>query len=204
MKTVSALSIAALALAACQQPAEKGDASSVDAIESRVRTLVDAVPDCQGWAGAEPRGVHTVDLDSATVAVVADCSVSEGQSSPMRKLYVQGPDGVLKQQMLLIYNGPGYESDYTWEAVEAAPIAIDPSTHDVELEWKAAERKGQEGFDDADATRSVVTWRWDRDHFAMVSSTFEAGTPLRQTGAWPTTPPTDDPTGAPFDITQPR
>lgn len=185
-----------LGLSACQKAADKA--------EAQVQAIVEAVPECQAWAGPEPRGVHAVDLDSTTLAVLADCSVEADQAVPMRQLYVRGADGVLKQQMLLIYNGPGYEPDYTWEAVGAGPIAVDPSTNDIVLDWKTTARSGEAGLDDIAASRSVVTWRWETDHFAMVSATYEEGTPLRRTGAWPTTPPTDDPTGPPFVANQPR
>lgn len=207
MKRICIVAVASgMTLAACQSPAEAPDATAPaaaapagsDAAVARIAAL-SPMQRC----GAEdpnlptPTATQVIDLSGGVFAVLADCPAPAGQPVP-RALFVQGPDGVLKYQPLLIYNGAGYEPEYTWEGIHSVPLTWDAAAAQIVSVYSTAAMPAEDGAEAVKAGQSTIRWRWAGDHFAMVSSTYTVqqtpGGPFSPNGAWPTTPPTDDPT----------
>lgn len=196
MKTICIAAVAALALAACQQPAEPkaaaDAATTAPAASSAAVERILAMPvmaRCGGdWPGhAAPTANQVIDLGSGAFAVLADCYPNAEGQTPWKSLHVQGPDGVLKSQSLILFNGPEVEFDegFDWE----------PSLTS-EARWDAAAREfvwsDTVGPNDGETSYWVRTmrWRWDGSKLAMVSA-------VRVTHAAPGAPATDEVTGWP-------
>lgn len=211
MRTVIVAAAAALALAACQAaesqaPAEAAPGAAATAAapagsEAAVARIL-AMPLMQRCGSEDPNlptptATQVIDLSGGVFAVLADCQAPAGEPVP-RALFVQGPDGVLKYQPLLIYNGAGYEPDYTWEGAQAVPLIWDAAAAQLVSVYPTAARPAEDGSDAVKASEATIRWRWAGDHFAMVSSTYTVqdtpGGPFNANGAWPTTPPIADPT----------
>lgn len=210
MRTVVVAAAAALALSACQAaetkaPAEAEPAATTAAApagsDAAVARIL-AMPLMQRCGSEDPNlptptATQVVDLSGGVFAVLADCQAPEGQPVP-RALFVQGPDGVLKYQPLLIYNGAGYDPDYTWEGAQAVPLSWDAAASQLVSTYPTGARPAEEGVEASKASEATIRWRWAGDHFAMVSSTYTVqdtpGGPFTPNGVWPTTPPIADPT----------
>ncbi len=210
MKSISVAALAALALAlalaACEQPAETkapteaanampvGAAAAVDRIEA-----IPVLERCGADAPGTPRPMlsHAVDLGGGVFAVIMDCQ-PDAEQTVTQTVHVQGPDGVLKYQPLLIYNGAGYEPDYTWEATHSAPLMWDGATSQLVSVYKSAAHPAADGEEAVKASEATIRWRWAGDHFAMVSSTYAVqdapGAPFVVNATWPGTPLIADPT----------
>ena len=206
MKSISVAALAALALAGCQQPAEtEAPAEAAKAIPAGAAAAVDritAIPllqRCGADAPGTPRPMlsQAVDLGGGVFAVIMDCQ-PHAEQTLTQTVHVQGPDGVLKYQPLLIYNGAGYEPDYTWEGTHSAPLTWDAATSQLVSVYKSPAHPAADGRDAVKASEATIRWRWAGDHFAMVSSTYAVqdapGAPFVVNATWPATPPTADPT----------
>lgn len=208
MKTISIVALAALALAACQQPAEtKAPAEAAKVMPAGAAAAVDTVAALSVLerCGADASGIsrpvlsHVVDLGGGVFAVLMDCQSAAGEQT-LQTVHVQGTDGVLKYQPLLIYNGAGYEPDYTWEGTQSAPLTWDATTSQLVSVYKTSASPAVDGQGAVKASEATIRWRWAGDQFAMVSSTYAVqdapGGPFVVNATWPTTPPTEDPTAA--------
>ena len=215
MKTISVAALTALALAACQQPAEtSAPAKAADGAPAGSAAAVErlaampALERCGADApgAATPMLSHVVDLGGGAFAVIMDCRPDPGQPAT-QTVHVQGPDGVLKYQPLLIYNGAGYDPDYTWEGTASAPLTWDPATSQLVSVYKSAAHPAADGQEAVKASEATIRWRWAGDHFAMVSSTYAVqdgpGAPFVVNATWPDTPPVADPT-SPLQPVAPR
>ena len=209
MRTIGVAVSAVLALGSCQAretkapdeaaPADTGGApAGSDAAVARIL----AMPLMQRCGFEDPNlptptATQVIDLSGGVFAILADCQAPAGEPVP-RTLYVQGPDGVLKYQPLLIYNGAGYEPDYTWESAQAVPLTWDATASQLVSIYPTAARPAEDGAEARKASQAAIRWRWAADQFAMVSSTYTVqetpGGPFTPSGVWPTTPPIADPT----------
>ena len=212
MKSVSVAVLAALTLEACQQPVATPAPVAVDAtMPAGAAAAVDrlaALPvlarcgaDAPG--PAKPMLSHAVDLGGGTYAVIMDCQAQPGVPT-QQTVHVIGPDGVLKSQTLLIYNGAGYDADYTWEGTSAAPVKWDSAASQLVSVYAQPASPAEDGQPAGKATEATVRWRWAGDRFAMVSSTYAVqdapGAPFVVEATWPGTPPIADPTTPPEPV----
>lgn len=196
MKTICIAAVAALALAACQQPAEPkaaaDAATTAPAASSAAVERILAMPvmaRCGGdWPGhAAPTANQVIDLGGGAFAVLADCYPNAEGQTPWKSLHVQGPDGVLKSQSLILFNGPEVEFDegFDWEPSLTSEARWDAAAG--EFVWSDTV-----GPNDGETSYWVRTmrWRWDGSKLAMVSA-------VRVTHAAPGAPATDEVTGWP-------
>lgn len=199
-----------LTLAACQKVAEPAPAPTSGAASAEAHAGAAAVVErlaampgmerCgEDWPGhaAPAPASQVVDLGGGSFAVLMNCQL--GADRPITQtVHVQGPDGVLKYQPLLIYNGAGYDPDYTWEGTHSAPLTWDAATSQLVSVYKTAAMPAADGQDAVKASEATIRWRWAGDHFAMVSSTYAVqdapGAPFVVNATWPGTPPIADPT----------
>lgn len=205
MKSITALSIlsiTALALAACQQPGTKASADSAGAPDSTAavaRILAMPVMERCGsdWPGhAPPTANQVIDLGGGAFAVLTDCYQSEEGKAAWKSLHVQGADGVLKAQSLILFNGPAAEFDegFNWEVSPTSEATWNPAAK--ELVW--ADTLGPNETDPSSQTRTM-RWRWNGSKLVMVDAIrvthATAGAPATgEVTGWPTTPATPDPT----------
>ncbi|MBU2380818.1 MAG: hypothetical protein KJ824_16820 [Alphaproteobacteria bacterium] len=193
-----------MSLSACQKAAETTEpsAASADAPAGSAaaveRILAMPVMERCGsdWPGHTPPTAHQViDLGEGAFAVLTDCYPNDDQPA-WKTLHVQGADGVLKAQPLIIYNGPEYDEGYDWEVSPTSEARWDSTAR--QLVWAYTLAPG----DEEPATQvRTMRWRWDGEKMAMV----EAGRAMHATPnapatapvtGWPTTPATPDPTPA--------
>jgi len=194
MKTIAALSVAALVLAACQQPAgTKGaEAGGAPAGSAAAVARILAIPvfdRCGGdWPGhPAPTANQVIDLSGGAFAVLTDCYPSAEGRAPWKTLHVQGADGVLKAQSLILYNGPAeeFEEGYDWEPSLTSEAVWDPATQEFVWSDTTLPNTGETQY----WTRTM-RWRWDGSKIVMVSA-------VRVTHAAPGAPATDEVTGWP-------
>lgn len=212
MKIVSIAALAALSLSACQQPADTTALVAGDpAKPASAAAAVDRVGDMPVLARcgtdapgpAKPMLSHAVDLGGRTIAVLMDCP-QQSNFPTKQTVHVIGPDGVLKSQTLLIYNGAGYDADYTWGATSAAPVTWDAAASQLVSVYTQPASSAGDGQPAVKASEATVRWRWAGDRFAMVSSTHAVQetprSPFVVDATWPGTPPIADPTTPPEPV----
>lgn len=193
MKIISIAALAALALAACQQPAgTKAAADAAPAASAAAVERILAMPvmaRCGGdWPGhAAPTTNQVIDLGGGAFAVLADCYPNAEGQAPWKSLHVQGQDGILKSQSLVLFNGPEAEFDegFDWEQSPTSQATWDAAAK--ELVW--SDTVGPNDGETSSQTRTM-RWRWDGSRMAMVSA-------VRVTHAIPGAPATDEVTGWP-------
>ena len=196
MKTIYVAAISALALAACQPAAETGvpaDAASPSpAVAEAAVARILAMPvleRCGGdWPGhAAPSANQVIDLGSGAFAVLTDCYPSAEGQTPWKSLHVQGADGVLKSQSLILFNGPEAEFDegYDWEPSLTSEATWDAAAK--EFVW--SDTVGPNEGETSTQTRTM-RWRWDGSKLAMASA-------VRVTHATPGAPATGEVAGWP-------
>jgi hypothetical protein len=113
----------------------------------------------------------------------------------MKALFVQGVDGVLKRQPLLVYNGPGYPDEYQFEGVPTLPLVWDEAAKVLTGEFDLGPQ--EEG--DPRTTVSTVRWRWDGTRMAMIDAVVArragpGGAAADPVKGYPETPARGDPT----------
>jgi hypothetical protein len=196
---LTGLGLAAI-VAGCQQKSETSEApASPDIASAAAVTRILAMP-VMSRCGSEnpdkpaPTGTRVIDLGGGAFAILADCAAA-GEPAD-RSLFVQGADGVLKHQGLILYNGPEYTDGYDWEPVQTADISWEPAT-------KTFVTVATVPANDTDPMTKVSTmrWRWDGSKIAMVeASRVTHATPQAPATApvtgWPKTPAVADPTPA--------
>lgn len=196
MKTICIAAVAALALAACQQPAEtKAVADATTTAPAASATAVErilALPvmaRCGGdWPGhAAPTANQVIDLGGGAFAVLADCYPNEEGQTPWKSLHVQGADGVLKAQSLVLFNGPEaeFEEGFDWEPSLTSEATWDAAAR--EFVWSDTIPPNES---EVSSQVRTMRWRWDGSKLAMVSA-------VRVTHAAPGAPATDEVTGWP-------
>jgi hypothetical protein len=200
MKIEYALTGLALAavVAGCQQKTETVPSVAAAAPSAAAVTRLLAMPMTTRCGGENPEkpaptGVQAIDLGGGAFAVLADCAYAG--DAPQKSLYVQGADGVLKHQALIIYNGPEYTDGYDWEPVPTADVTWEPATRTfvTVATFPATET-------DPTTKVSTMRWRWDGSKIAMVeASRVTHATPdapaTQPVTGWPKTPAIPDPTG---------
>ncbi|WGM31238.1 hypothetical protein [Brevundimonas sp. NIBR11] len=193
MKTIAALSVVALALVACQNPEASKGAGAGDApagsAEAVQRILALPVMERCGsdWPGhPAPTANQVVDLGGGAFAVLTDCYPSEEGQAPWKTLHVQGADGVLKAQPLILYNGPEYEDGYDWEVSQTSQARWDAAAK--EFVWSDTLTSDNAGVPKTQVR--TMRWRWDGSKIVMVSA-------VRVTPATLSAPPTGQVTGWP-------
>lgn len=199
MKSIAIAAIAVLGLAACQAAeteAPKGaeataavDGAPAGSAEAVQRILaIPLMQRCAGdWPGhPDPTAHQVIDLGGGAFAVMTECHPDDGKA-PWKSLHVQGADGVLKAQSLILFNGPEteFEEGHDWEPSVTSEAVWDPATK--EFVWSHTFPA-----DDGDTATHVRTmrWRWDGSKIAMVSA-------VRVTHAAPGAPATNAVTGWP-------
>lgn len=187
---------AVLALGACQKATEGVDeaaaasgapAGSAVAVE---RILAIPVMDrCGGdWPGhPAPTFTQVIDLGGAAFAVLTDCYPNEEGQAPWKTLHVQGADGVLKAQPLILFNGPEAEFDegFDWEPSSTSEATWDAAAK--ELVWSDTIPPNES---EVSSQVRTMRWRWDGSKLVMVSA-------VRVTHATPGAPATGEVTGWP-------
>jgi hypothetical protein len=140
-----------------------------------------------------PTETRVLDLGGGAFAVLADCTLEA--ASPTKALFVQGADGVLKRQPLLVYNGPGYPDEYQFEAVPTLPLV-----------WNEADKVLTGAFDlgpqeegSPVTTVSTLRWRWDGSRMALIDAAVArpaapGGAAAGPVKGYPKTPAGADPT----------
>lgn len=178
MKIIIVLSVAALALTACQPTGEgraSADAASATgapagSAEAVQRILAIPVLDrCGGdWPGhAAPTANQVIDLGGGAFAVLTDCHPNEEGQTPWKTLHVQGADGMIKSQSLILFNGPEaeFEEGYDWEPSLTSEATWDAAAR--EFVW--SDTLGPNEGETSTQTRTM-RWRWDGSKLAMVSA----------------------------------
>jgi|GEM_PF-2723845 len=153
--------------AAPDTPAVAADAASAGSASAVARIL--ALPtmarcDVDNPDGPAPTETRVLDLGGGAFAVLADCTL--GGAPPTKALFVQGADGVLKRQTLVIYNGPGYPEEYQFEGVPTLPLVWDDADKILTGVFDPGPR--EEG--DPRTTVSTMRWRWDGTRMAMIDA----------------------------------
>ncbi|CAN5174740.1 hypothetical protein BH10PSE2_BH10PSE2_07980 [soil metagenome] len=181
---------AALAATGCgkvEAPAAAKAASATASSAAAVARIM-AMPTMDRCGGDNPNlpaptGTQVVDFGAGAFGILVDCTL--GAETPAAVLFIQGPDGVLKRQWLINYNGPEYDPDYQWEPAGLWNITWDPTTR-----LFAVVSSGPIDDKSAATRTSTMHWRWDGNRIAMVDA-------MRVTQARPGAPATDLVTGYP-------
>lgn len=196
MKSICIAAIAALGLAACQQaaetkaPAEAATTSPAGSEAAVARILaMPVMARCGGdWPGhAAPTANQVIDLGGGAFAVLTDCHPNEEGQAPSKTLHVQGADGVLKSQSLILFNGPEaeFEEGYDWEPSLTSEATWDAAAK--EFVW--SDTVGPNEGETSTQTRTM-RWRWDGSKLVMTSA-------VRVTRATPGAPATGEVAGWP-------
>ena len=197
MKTSYALTGLALAVAigACQQKSDASSAGTHDASAAAVTRIL-SMP-MMTRCGSEnpslpaPTKTDMIALGGSAFAIIADCAYAS--DAPIKSLYVQGTDGVLKHQALIFYNGPEYTDGYDWEPAQTSAVTWDAAARTFVLVDTIA------SDDDSSPQTRTMRWRWDGAKLAMVeaSRVTRASPDAEPTGlvtGFPRTPAIPDPT----------
>jgi hypothetical protein len=194
-----------VATSACDKPAAEGrppatgvDADAAPAGSASAVARILAMPtmvrcDADNPDVPAPTGTRVVDLGGGAFAILADCASDGG--APLKALFVQGADGVLKRQPLLVYNGPQYPDEYQFEGVPTLPLVWDAADQVLTGEFDLGPR--EEG--DPGTMVSTMRWRWDGARMALVEATVATraapgGDATNPVKGYPGTPAGTDPT----------
>jgi hypothetical protein len=196
MKRICIAAIAALTLAACQQAAETGasteTASTTPAGAEAAVSRILAMPVMERCGGdrpghAAPTANQVINMGGGAFAVLTDCYPNEEGQTPWKSLHVQGADGVLKSQSLILFNGPEaeFEEGYDWEPSLTSEATWDAAAR--EFVW--SDTVGPNEGETSTQTRTM-RWRWDGSKLALASA-------VRVTHATPGAPATGEVVGWP-------
>ena len=189
--------LSAAAIVGCQQKMDAAPSATAPASDAAVTRIL-ALP-MMARCGSEnpnlpvPTKTEVIDLGGKAFAVLADCAYAS--DAPIKSLYVQGADGVLKHQALIFYNGPEYTEGYDWEPTQTSAVAWDEASRTFVLVDTVA------SDDDRSPQTRTMRWRWDGAKLAIVdASRVTRATPdAEPTGlvtGFPKTPSIPDPTPA--------
>lgn len=131
-----------------------------------------------------PSVSQIIDLGGGAFAILADCQAMPGEPT-YKSLHVQGPDGMLKAQSLIVYNGPEHDDGFDWEVTQTSEATWDATARELVSVWTVEPNE-----EDLATKVSTVKWRWDGSKFVMVSA-------VRVTHATPGAPATGEVTGWP-------
>ena len=187
----------AAAISGCQQKTDAAP-SAIAPVSDAAVTRILALP-MMARCGSEnpnlpaPTKTEVIDLGGKAFAVLADCAYAS--DAPLKSLYVQGADGVLKHQALIFYNGPEYTDGYDWEPAKTSAVTWDSAAKTFVLVDTIT------SDDDSSPQTRTMRWRWDGAKLAMVeASRITRATPDAElTGlvtGFPKTPAIPDPTPA--------
>lgn len=186
------------ALSACQKTAGSTEAPAAavaaeapaGSAAAVARILAIPVMDRCGsdWPGhTAPTANQVIDLAGGAFAVLTDCYPNEEGQTTWKTLHVQGADGVLKSQWLVLFNGPAeeFEEGFDWEPSLTSQATWDAAAR--ELVW--SDTVGPNDGETSNRTRTM-RWRWDGSRLVMVSA-------VRVSHASPGAPATGAVTGWP-------